>query len=561
MISAAQAAAATREPAPAATAKAGSRTADAGARRPFATLMDGMLKGTQPAAGSAATTASRQAGSTARTTATGSADDHDAGRADPDGQTATTGTATATATGTNPAAGLTAAAALDGAATIPADPADGDVSGNPLPGSGKALPAPNGGPAATHGTAAGNATGGGVVTGNHALLAEVAEARALAQSMTDSTAGTTGRTGAPHAGSGATATAVPGASTNQVGPLAGSGTGSGAGSGAGPGAGGAAGAPVPTALQAQATTRATAEAAASFANGTTAVPTAPTDLQPADMVRGLSAGGTSTVAGGANGTDGTSMESLAGELRHGTAPGGSATSTSAAGTDSSGRLMAAFAAGHAGTATPGTDTTTTATAGTLGGAAGGSATSSGVLQASPLPAALQPLGSAGAFASGLADRLLAMAGPGTQSARLKLHPDHLGALQVEIRITDGSAQVWFGATSDQARHAIQASLPQLRQLFADQGIQLTRTHVDAGNAGTSFGQGTTHDQGYGQGPAYDQDFGQARRGNAAWIDDRQASTRSSRANGWPAALPGLAVMAGSRPGFHGSMVGRVDVRV
>lgn len=557
MISAAQAAAATREAAPAATAKAGSRTADAGTRRPFATLMDGILKGTQPAAGSAATTASRQAGSTARTTTTGSADDHDAGRADPDGQTATTGTATATATDTNPAAGLTAAAALDGAATIPADPADGDVSGNPLPGSGKALPAPSGGPAAAHGTAAGNATGGGVVTGNHALLAEVAEARALAQSMTDSTTGTAAGTGVPQAGSGATTTAVPGTAANQAGPLAGSLAGSGTGSGAG----GAAGVPVPTALQAQATTRATAEAAASFANGTTAVPTAPTDLQPADLVRGLTAGGKSTVAGGANGTDGTSMESLAGELRHGTAPGGSATSTSAAGTDSSGRLMAAFAAGHAGTATPGTDTTTTATAGTLGGAAGGSATSSGALQASPLPAALQPLGSAGAFASGLADRLLAMAGPGTQSARLKLHPDHLGALQVEIRITDGSAQVWFGATSDQARHAIQASLPQLRQLFADQGIQLTRTHVDAGNAGTSFGQGTAHDQGYGQGPAYDQDFGQARRGNAAWIDDRQASTRSNRANGWPAALSDLAVMAGSRPGFHGSMVGRVDVRV
>lgn len=551
MISAAQAAAAMREAAPAATAKAGSRTADAETRRPFATLMDGILKGTQPAAG------------TARNATTGSADDHDAGRADPDGPTSTTATAAGTTTGTNPAAGLTAAAALDGTPTIPADPADGDTSGNPLPGSGKALPPTSGGPATTIGGATSSATSGDGIIGDHALLAEVAGARALAQSMTDSTARTATGIGAPQAGSGTTATAVPGASANQVGPLAGSPAGSGTDSGAGSGAGGAAGVPVPTALQAQATTRATAEAAASFANGATAVPTAPTDLQPADLVRGLSAGGKSTVAGGANGIDGTSMESLAGELRHGTAPGGSATSTSAAGTDSSGRLVAAFAAGHAGALTPGTDTTATATAGTIGGTAGNSATPGGALQASPLPAALQPLGSAGAFASGLADRLLAMAGPGSQSARLKLHPDHLGALQVEIRITDGSAQVWFGATSDQARQAIQASLPQLRQLFADQGIQLTRTHVDAGSTGTSFGQGTTHDQGYGQGhgPAYDQDFGQARRGNTAWIGDRQASTRSNRANGWSAALPGLAAMAGSRSGFHGVVTSRVDVRV
>ena len=94
--------------------------------------------------------------------------------------------------------------------------------------------------------------------------------------------------------------------------------------------------------------------------------------------------------------------------------------------------------------------------------------------------ALQPLGNAGSFASGLADRLLTLGGPGAHSARLQLHPEQLGALEVEIRLDDGTAQVWFGTSTTQAREAIVASLPKLHELFAEQGIQLTHTQVDSG---------------------------------------------------------------------------------
>lgn len=109
----------------------------------------------------------------------------------------------------------------------------------------------------------------------------------------------------------------------------------------------------------------------------------------------------------------------------------------------------------------------------------GSAALLGRLGSTGLPP-LQPLGHSGAFAGGLADRLLTLGGPGAHSARLKLHPEHLGELDVEIRMDDGTAQVWFGTTTTQAREAIEGSLPRLRELFAEQGIQLTRTQVDAG---------------------------------------------------------------------------------
>ena len=93
---------------------------------------------------------------------------------------------------------------------------------------------------------------------------------------------------------------------------------------------------------------------------------------------------------------------------------------------------------------------------------------------------LQPLGSAQAWTTGLGDRLLTLAGPGTHSARLRLHPESLGTLDIEIKVADNTAQVWFGAQHSQTREAIEASLPQLREMFAEQGIRLAHAQVDSG---------------------------------------------------------------------------------
>ncbi len=123
------------------------------------------------------------------------------------------------------------------------------------------------------------------------------------------------------------------------------------------------------------------------------------------------------------------------------------------------------------------------------GAGGTGTVPLGIRQDGGMPPILQPLADPGAFAGGLADRLLALGGPGVQTARLRLHPEQLGALTVEIQIEDGTAQVWFGTTTSQAQSAIEGSLPRLRELFAEQGIALTRTQVDAfagqmGNSGS-----------------------------------------------------------------------------
>jgi flagellar hook-length control protein FliK len=69
-----------------------------------------------------------------------------------------------------------------------------------------------------------------------------------------------------------------------------------------------------------------------------------------------------------------------------------------------------------------------------------------------------------------------MANQGIESASLQLSPEHLGPLQVSISVHNGQASVWFGAAQPDTRTALQQSLPQLRQLFANQGLTL----ADAG---------------------------------------------------------------------------------
>jgi flagellar hook-length control protein FliK len=81
-----------------------------------------------------------------------------------------------------------------------------------------------------------------------------------------------------------------------------------------------------------------------------------------------------------------------------------------------------------------------------------------------------------AWTDELGAKLTWMASQGIESASLQLSPEHLGPLQVNISVHDGQASVWFGAAQPDTRTALQQSLPQLRQLFASQGLTL----ADAG---------------------------------------------------------------------------------
>jgi flagellar hook-length control protein FliK len=82
--------------------------------------------------------------------------------------------------------------------------------------------------------------------------------------------------------------------------------------------------------------------------------------------------------------------------------------------------------------------------------------------------------------------MLLMAERGLQSATIKLQPEHLGQMEIRIRINDdGAAHVNFSAQHAQTREALEGAIPRLRELFADQGLSLTQANVDSGRGAFS----------------------------------------------------------------------------
>ena len=137
----------------------------------------------------------------------------------------------------------------------------------------------------------------------------------------------------------------------------------------------------------------------------------------------------------------------------------------------------ASAHGSATSASPPATAAASAAALTAAQLAGG--IGAGIQHARPDPATMtvnSPVGS-NAWADELGTKITWMAHQGIESASLQLSPEHLGPLQVTISVRDGQASVWFGAAQPDTRTALQQSLPQLRQLFASQGLTLSDAGV------------------------------------------------------------------------------------
>lgn len=77
----------------------------------------------------------------------------------------------------------------------------------------------------------------------------------------------------------------------------------------------------------------------------------------------------------------------------------------------------------------------------------------------------------------LAGRIAWIARDNLQSASIRLTPEHLGPLDVQISVRDGDAVITFGANHAETRAALEQSLPRLRELLAAQGIALTQANV------------------------------------------------------------------------------------
>jgi flagellar hook-length control protein FliK len=77
----------------------------------------------------------------------------------------------------------------------------------------------------------------------------------------------------------------------------------------------------------------------------------------------------------------------------------------------------------------------------------------------------------------LGGQLTWMTHQGIESGSLKVSPEHLGPVEVTISVQNGAASVWFGANHADTRAALEQALPRLREMFANQGMNLTDSGV------------------------------------------------------------------------------------
>jgi flagellar hook-length control protein FliK len=82
-----------------------------------------------------------------------------------------------------------------------------------------------------------------------------------------------------------------------------------------------------------------------------------------------------------------------------------------------------------------------------------------------------------AFNDEIGTKITWMASQGMRSASLQLSPEHLGPVDVRISVQNGSATVSFNAMHADTRTALEQALPQLREMFATNGLTLTDASV------------------------------------------------------------------------------------
>jgi flagellar hook-length control protein FliK len=98
-----------------------------------------------------------------------------------------------------------------------------------------------------------------------------------------------------------------------------------------------------------------------------------------------------------------------------------------------------------------------------------------------------PVGSQG-FAQDLSQQVAWLGGQNIKQARIRLHPEELGSLDVQVSVAHGRVDVVFSAQHPGAAAAVQQSLPQLDHMLAQHGLSLGHAEVGQHDRGDRQGQ-------------------------------------------------------------------------
>ena len=101
-----------------------------------------------------------------------------------------------------------------------------------------------------------------------------------------------------------------------------------------------------------------------------------------------------------------------------------------------------------------------------------------------------PVGSS-AWQDEVATHLTWMTQKGLETGSLRVSPEHLGPVEVNISVQNGDASVWFAANHPDTRAALEQALPRLREMFANQGMNLADSGVSRQSHGNQSRSGAS----------------------------------------------------------------------
>lgn len=90
----------------------------------------------------------------------------------------------------------------------------------------------------------------------------------------------------------------------------------------------------------------------------------------------------------------------------------------------------------------------------------------------------QPLGVDKGFEDGFGSRIAWLADQKIGHAEIRVTPDHLGTIDVRLQLDGNRVNAEFNSAQAEVRHALESSLPRLRDMLGQQGLQLG--HADVG---------------------------------------------------------------------------------
>jgi len=82
----------------------------------------------------------------------------------------------------------------------------------------------------------------------------------------------------------------------------------------------------------------------------------------------------------------------------------------------------------------------------------------------------------------LQERVSAMLNINNKEAEIRLDPPEMGSMQIRIRSDAEQAQINFVVQNQQAKEALEQSLPKLRDMLAEQGIELGESNIEQGQS-------------------------------------------------------------------------------